>query len=73
MLDQYESGFTIEQVKLLRAEPPQEVIAAYRDVQTARADKEKAINEAHTVCFCSAWKMMLIIKWKIYCSKECFF
>lgn len=45
-LDQYESGVEIEQVKLLRAEPPKEVIAAYRDVQTAKADKEKVINEA---------------------------
>ena len=42
-LDQYESGVEIEQVKLLRAEPPQEVIAAYRDVQTAKA---KVINES---------------------------
>jgi membrane protease subunit HflK len=33
-------------VKLLRAEPPEEVIAAYRDVQTAKADKEKVINES---------------------------
>ena len=46
ILDQYESGVTIEQVKLLRAEPPQKVIAAYRDVQTAKADKEKVINES---------------------------
>ncbi len=45
-LDQYEAGVTIEQVKLLRAEPPEEVIAAYRDVQTAKADKEKVINES---------------------------
>jgi membrane protease subunit HflK len=45
-LDQYESGVEIEQVKLLRAEPPKEVIAAYRDLQTAKADKEKVINEA---------------------------
>lgn len=45
-LDQYESGVEIEQVKLLRAEPPGDVIAAYRDVQTAKADKEKVINEA---------------------------
>lgn len=45
-LDQYESGVEIEQVRLLRAEPPKEVIAAYRDVQTAKADKEKSINEA---------------------------
>jgi membrane protease subunit HflK len=46
MLDQYGAGVFIEQVKLLRAEPPEEVIAAYRDVQTAKADKEKIINEA---------------------------
>jgi membrane protease subunit HflK len=46
ILDQYESGVEIEQVKLLRAEPPKEVIAAYRDVQTAKADKEKVINES---------------------------
>lgn len=46
ILDQYESGVEIEQVKLLKAEPPREVIAAYRDVQTAKADKEKVINES---------------------------
>ncbi len=46
ILDQYDSGVSIEQVKLLRAEPPEEVIAAYRDVQTAKADKEKVINES---------------------------
>lgn len=46
ILNQYDSGVEIEQVKLLKAEPPQEVIAAYRDVQTAKADKEKAINES---------------------------
>ncbi|MDG1436905.1 MAG: FtsH protease activity modulator HflK [Rickettsiaceae bacterium] len=46
ILDQYELGVTIEQVKLLHAEPPEQVIAAYRDVQTAKADKEKAINES---------------------------
>ncbi len=46
ILNQYDSGVEIEQVKLLRAEPPEEVIAAYRDVQTAKADKEKVINES---------------------------
>jgi membrane protease subunit HflK len=46
ILDHYESGVVIEQVKLLRAEPPEEVIASYRDVQTAKADKEKIINES---------------------------
>jgi modulator of FtsH protease HflK len=46
ILDQYESGVEIEQVKLLKAEPPKEVIDAYRDLQTAKADKEKVINES---------------------------
>src|SRR4029077_11761219 len=31
-----------------RVDPPQEVIGAFRDVQAARADKEKNINEANT-------------------------
>ncbi len=46
ILDQYESGVEIQQVKLLEAQPPESVIAAYRDVQTAKADKEKVINES---------------------------
>lgn len=48
ILDQYRIGVAIEQVKLLKAEPPNEVIQAYRDVQTAKADKEKEINEAQS-------------------------
>jgi membrane protease subunit HflK len=43
---QYKIGVVIEQVQLLRAEPPAEVIQAYRDVQTSKADKEKEINQA---------------------------
>ncbi len=39
---------TIGQVQLQRVDPPQEVIGAFRDVQAARADKEKNINEANT-------------------------
>ena len=45
--DQYESGIAIEKVQLLAAEPPNEVINAYRDVQSSRADKENKINEAY--------------------------
>lgn len=48
ILEQYKIGVAIEQVKLLKAEPPREVIQAYRDVQTAKADKEKEINEAQS-------------------------
>ncbi len=48
ILDDYGLGVRVSQVQLLRVDPPQEVIAAFRDVQAARADKEKSINEANT-------------------------
>ena len=48
ILDEYSSGVRIAQVQLQRADPPQDVLGAFRDVQAARADKERAINEANT-------------------------
>ena len=48
ILDDYGLGVRISNIQLLRVDPPQEVIAAFRDVQAARADKEKSINEANT-------------------------
>jgi modulator of FtsH protease HflK len=48
ILDEYRSGVRIAQVQLQRADPPQDVLGAFRDVQAARADKERAINEANT-------------------------
>lgn len=46
ILDSYGAGIEIITVQLLRADPPKEVISAFRDVQTAKADKESKINEA---------------------------
>lgn len=46
ILDDYNSGVDIVLVQLLRVDPPRQVINAFRDVQTARADKERNINEA---------------------------
>lgn len=46
ILDSYNSGVEITTLKLLRADPPMEVIDAFRDVQTARTDKEREINRA---------------------------
>jgi membrane protease subunit HflK len=46
ILDIYKVGVEVDQVQLLKAEPPAEVIDAYRDVQTSRADKEREINQA---------------------------
>ena len=48
ILDDYGLGVRIAQIQLQRVDPPQEVIAAFRDVQAARADKEKLTNEANT-------------------------
>jgi len=47
-LDEYGLGVQVTQIQLQKVDPPQEVIGAFRDVQTARADKEKNINEANT-------------------------
>lgn len=46
IVDNYGAGIRIEKVHLLAAEPPAEVINAYRDVQSSRADKEREINQA---------------------------
>ncbi len=47
-LDSYNAGIQITQVNLQKVDPPAEVIAASRDVQAARADQERAQNEAET-------------------------
>nr|WP_319388460.1 FtsH protease activity modulator HflK [uncultured Cohaesibacter sp.] len=46
MLDKYNAGVSIIQVQLQGVEPPVEVIDAFRDVQTAKADKVRMQNEA---------------------------
>ena len=46
ILDGYNAGITILDVKLLKADPPAEVIDAFNDVQRARQDKERLQNEA---------------------------
>jgi modulator of FtsH protease HflK len=47
-LDSYNAGIQITQVNLQKVDPPAEVISASRDVQAARADQERAQNEAET-------------------------
>jgi membrane protease subunit HflK len=48
VLDEYGIGVRVTQVQLQRVDPPQDVIGAFRDVQAARADKERNVNEANT-------------------------
>lgn len=46
MLDRQGAGILVTQVQLQRVDPPAAVIDAFNDVQRARADQERARNEA---------------------------
>ncbi|MEM9626998.1 MAG: FtsH protease activity modulator HflK [Pseudomonadota bacterium] len=48
ILDSYGAGIAIQQVQVQKVDPPDEVIDAFRDVQRAQADRERAQNEAET-------------------------
>ena len=46
LLDRENAGILVSQVQLQRVDPPAAVIDAFNDVQRARADQERARNEA---------------------------
>jgi len=46
LLDTYGTGIAIDNVQLQDVKPPREVISAFDDVNSARQDKEKLINQA---------------------------
>ena len=46
ILDEYETGIVVTELLLQRSDPPEAVIDDYRDVQRAKADQERLINEA---------------------------
>ena len=46
LLDHENAGILVSQVQLQRVDPPSAVIDAFNDVQRARADQERARNEA---------------------------
>jgi membrane protease subunit HflK len=48
ILDRYQAGILITQVQLQRVDPPAAVIDAFNDVQRARADQERARNDAES-------------------------
>ena len=47
-LDQWGAGVRVVEVQIRRADPPREVVDAFRDVQSAQQDRERAENEANT-------------------------
>ncbi len=46
ILDTYDSGIEVVQVAVQEVDPPAQVIQAFRDVQSARADQERLRNDA---------------------------
>ena len=48
VLDSYQAGVLVTQVQMQKVDPPTQVIDSFRDVQAARADLERAQNEAQT-------------------------
>ena len=46
ILDSYGSGITISNIQLLKVDPPTAVIDAFNEVQRARQDKDRKLNEA---------------------------
>lgn len=48
ILDGYKMGIEILSVQMKKIDPPEKVISSFRDVQSARADKERTINEAYS-------------------------
>ena len=46
ILDSYNAGVEITQVQAQKSDPPAQVIDSFRDVQAAKADKERSQNEA---------------------------
>ena len=48
LLDEEKAGVLITQIQLQRVDPPAAVIDAFNDVQRARADQERARNEAES-------------------------
>ncbi len=48
VLDRYKAGVQILQVQLLPVDPPQQVIASFKDVTVAQQDKDRLQNEAES-------------------------
>ena len=48
VLDSYESGILIQSIQLQSIDPPDQVIDAFDEVQRAKQDKERLVNEANS-------------------------
>ncbi len=46
ILDSYHAGISVTSVQLQKVDPPDQVLDAFRDVQSAKIDQQRLINEA---------------------------
>lgn len=46
ILDEFGTGVEVTRIQIQKVDPPGNVLNAFRDVQAARADKERSVNEA---------------------------
>jgi membrane protease subunit HflK len=51
LLDTYETGIVVDNVQLQDVKPPRQVVSAFDDVNSAKQDKEKLINQASQYAF----------------------
>jgi membrane protease subunit HflK len=51
IFDDYGAGIEVTDVQLQKIDPPGNVLDSFRDVQAARADKERAVNESNAYRF----------------------
>jgi len=47
ILDSWGAGISVVEVQIRTVNPPQEAVAAFRDVQSAEQDRDSAVNEAN--------------------------
>jgi modulator of FtsH protease HflK len=47
ILDTYQAGIQVAAVQLQDVDPPEAVVAAFKDVASAKEDREKLINQSH--------------------------
>jgi membrane protease subunit HflK len=48
ILDSWGAGVSVVEVQIRTVNPPQEAVAAFRDVQSAEQDRDSAVNEANS-------------------------
>ena len=59
LLDEYEVGILIQSIQLQDVNPPSQVIDAFDDVQKARQDKERTVNQAE------AYRNTIVLKLEV--------